>query len=148
WRLGLAAVDVACEPVPDQVEASAGEATLAWEVELPPREQWTATVHVTATASLGRFRSAAGRPWSEARVLAADRDLSRLVDRSLADLVGLALSEAGPGDDGPDEGADVFLGAGSPWYLTLFGRDSLWAVRFRLPLGTQLAQCMVTRVRG
>ena len=27
----------------------------------------------------------------------------------------------------------------SPWYLTLFGRDSLWAARMMLPLGTELA---------
>jgi glycogen debranching enzyme len=33
--------------------------------------------------------------------------------------------------DAPDEG---FFAAGSPWYLTLFGRDSIWAARMVLPL--------------
>ena len=34
---------------------------------------------------------------------------------------------------------DDFIAAGSPWYLTLFGRDSIWAARMALPLGTELA---------
>ena len=34
---------------------------------------------------------------------------------------------------------DAFLAAGAPWFLTLFGRDSLWAARMLLPLGTDLA---------
>ena len=34
---------------------------------------------------------------------------------------------------------DVFAAAGTPWYLTLFGRDSLWAARMMLPFGTDLA---------
>ncbi|HEY3436057.1 MAG TPA: amylo-alpha-1,6-glucosidase, partial [Actinotalea sp.] len=29
--------------------------------------------------------------------------------------------------------------AGAPWFFTLFGRDSLWAARMLLPLGTDLA---------
>ncbi|MBL7253615.1 glycogen debranching N-terminal domain-containing protein [Paractinoplanes lichenicola] len=61
-----------------------------------------------------------------------DRRLARLVDQSLDDLAALRLTTAI--DDG-----DTFLGAGVPWYLTLFGRDSLWAARMMLPLGTDLA---------
>jgi glycogen debranching enzyme len=61
-----------------------------------------------------------------------DRRLERLVNQSLDDLTSLRLTTAT--DDG-----DVFLGAGVPWYLTLFGRDSLWAARMMLPLGTDLA---------
>ena len=33
----------------------------------------------------------------------------------------------------------VFLAAGAPWYLTLFGRDSLWAARMLLPVDPGLA---------
>ena len=32
-----------------------------------------------------------------------------------------------------------FMAAGAPWYFTLFGRDSLWAARFLLPLDAGLA---------
>lgn len=39
----------------------------------------------------------------------------------------------------PANPADQFLAAGAPWFLTLFGRDSLWAARMLLPLGTGLA---------
>ena len=49
---------------------------------------------------------------------------------SLADLAGL---RAAPTRSHPD---DVLPRAGSPWYLTLFGRDTLWAARLPLPLGT------------
>ena len=63
---------------------------------------------------------------------ADDRRLTRLLDRSLDDLRGLRLAEAAAPHD-------VFLGAGVPWFLTLFGRDSLWAARMMLPLGTDLA---------
>ena len=54
------------------------------------------------------------------------------MDRALDDLASLRLTEVG-------HPADVFLGAGVPWFLTLFGRDSLWAARMLLPLGTGLA---------
>jgi glycogen debranching enzyme len=67
--------------------------------------------------------------WSRLRVHSADHRLTRLVDRSLDDLAALRLTD----------GADTFLGAGVPWFLTLFGRDSLWAARMLLPLGTDLA---------
>ena len=39
----------------------------------------------------------------------------------------------------PDGPTEVFLAAGAPWYLTLFGRDSIWAARMLLPIGTELA---------
>ena len=40
----------------------------------------------------------------------------------------------------PGHPEDTFLGAGVPWFLTLFGRDSLWAARMLLPFGTDLAR--------
>jgi glycogen debranching enzyme len=67
--------------------------------------------------------------WSRVAVRADDHRFARLVEQSLDDLAALRLT------DGPD----TFLGAGVPWYLTLFGRDSLWAARMLLPLGTDLA---------
>jgi len=38
-----------------------------------------------------------------------------------------------------DAGQGAFLAAGTPWYLTLFGRDSLISARFLLPLAPGLA---------
>ena len=39
----------------------------------------------------------------------------------------------------PSPPANQFLAAGAPWFFTLFGRDSIWAARFMLPLGTDIA---------
>lgn len=65
-------------------------------------------------------------------VHASDPRLATLVRQSVADLDKLLLAD-------PAAPADLFLGAGVPWYLTLFGRDSIWAARLLLPLGTELA---------
>ncbi|WBC14608.1 amylo-alpha-1,6-glucosidase [Micromonospora sp. WMMA1998] len=108
-----------------------------------PRLSWPVTVDPGTSVTL-RWRldvadpravvtaAPAGGSWAEPRVDADDRRLLRLLDRSLADLRGLRLAE-------PAHPEDVFLGAGVPWFLTLFGRDSLWAARMMLPLGTDLA---------
>jgi glycogen debranching enzyme len=61
-----------------------------------------------------------------------DRRMAPYVRRSLADLDALRLECV-------DQPGVEFLAAGAPWYLTLFGRDSLWAARMSLPLGTRLA---------
>ncbi|MCW2879016.1 MAG: hypothetical protein JWQ95_3116 [Sphaerisporangium sp.] len=108
-------------------------ARLRWEIVLPPRGRttlrWEARIEdpkavVTAPA----------RPveWGRPRVTAADHRLARLFDQSLDDLRSLRLAEVSAPDD-------TFLGAGVPWFLTLFGRDSIWAARMLLPLGTGLA---------
>jgi len=67
-----------------------------------------------------RFRSL---PMSRAGVL---------LGRSIADLAGLTMATS-------LTPCDAFVAAGAPWYLTLFGRDSIWAARMLLPLGTELA---------
>ncbi|MBO4210477.1 amylo-alpha-1,6-glucosidase [Micromonospora echinofusca] len=108
-------------------------ARLAWPVDLPPGGRtvlrWRLLVDdpkavVTAPP--------AGSTWSVPEVTADDRRLTRLVRRSMDDLTGLRLADA----TAPHE---VFLAAGVPWFLTLFGRDSLWAARMLLPTGTALA---------
>ncbi|MET8253248.1 glycogen debranching N-terminal domain-containing protein [Micromonospora sp. NPDC005197] len=106
---------------------------LAWPIYLPPGGEsvlrWQLTVEDPRAVVIGPV----GEPeWARPEVTADDRRLVRFLDRSLDDLRGLRLAETGaPGD--------VFLGAGVPWFLTLFGRDSLWAARMMLPLGTDLA---------
>ncbi|MER7889667.1 glycogen debranching N-terminal domain-containing protein [Micromonospora sp. NPDC094482] len=106
---------------------------LTWPVELPPGG--TAVLHWRLTVDDPRAVVVCppGEPtWSRPALRADDRRLVRLLDRSLDDLRGLRLAETGAPHD-------VFLGAGVPWFLTLFGRDSLWAARMMLPLGTELA---------
>jgi glycogen debranching enzyme len=56
-----------------------------------------------------------------------------LLARSIDDAAALRMVTArAPGE--------VFLSAGAPWYLTLFGRDSIWAARLLLPFGWDLAR--------
>ncbi|GAA3834454.1 glycogen debranching N-terminal domain-containing protein [Sphaerisporangium flaviroseum] len=113
--------------------AAGREARLRWEITLAPYGRatlrWNARVE-DAKAVV----TAPERPveWGRPRVTAADHRLVRLFDQSLDDLRSLRLAEVGAPQD-------TFLGAGVPWFLTLFGRDSIWAARMLLPLGTDLA---------
>jgi N-terminal domain of (some) glycogen debranching enzymes/Amylo-alpha-1,6-glucosidase len=56
-----------------------------------------------------------------------DHALELWLAKSLEDLNSLWMATR----DAPEDG---FFAAGSPWYLTLFGRDSIWAARMVLPL--------------
>ncbi|MFC0508596.1 glycogen debranching N-terminal domain-containing protein [Micromonospora costi] len=118
------------------VDATGVRATaprLSWPVDLPPRGESVLRWGLTVEDPRAVVVCPPGEPaWSRATLRADDRRLVRLLDRSLDDLRGLRLAETGAP-------ADVFLGAGVPWFLTLFGRDSLWAARMMLPLGTDLA---------
>ena len=103
---------------------------LTWELRLEARGravvEWTLDVTDVKAVVGSPVRE---RDWTRPSVQTSDHRLVRLVERSLDDLHGLRLSD----------GDDTYLGAGVPWYLTLFGRDSLWAARMMLPLGTELA---------
>lgn len=67
----------------------------------------------------------------------SDVRLARFLEQSLRDLDGLRMAL-------PNLERNEFIAAGAPWFFTLFGRDSLWAARFLLPLGTELAEGTLT----
>ena len=107
---------------------------LSWTVEIsrsaPLSVSWTLDLEDPGSA----VRPATGAPeWAGVRVDAGDLRLARWTQTALDDLTALRLSNR----DRPHE--EVYLGAGAPWFFTLFGRDALWAARFLLPLGTDLA---------
>ncbi|MDX6257687.1 MAG: hypothetical protein QOJ11_4021 [Frankiales bacterium] len=106
---------------------------LSWPVELAPggTRELSWELDVTDPGAVVA-RPLGGAVWARPSVHADDRRLPQLLEQSLDDLEGLRLVL-------PDRPADQFLAAGSPWFLTLFGRDSLWAARMMLPLGTELA---------
>jgi glycogen debranching enzyme len=114
-----------------RVEATTTPDELA--VSLDRGETFAVTLTVTAHDPAPPVVIAAPRPaFRVPDVQTADPRLRALVAQSVADLDALLLAD-------PDDPADAFLGAGVPWYLTLFGRDSIWAARMLLPLGTELA---------
>ncbi len=87
-------------------------------------------------------RGAGGSPpWTVPAVSSGDARLSRWVQQSLTDLDALRMSTTSH----PDR---QFLAAGAPWFFTLFGRDSLWAARFLLPLGSRLAADTLSVLAG
>ncbi|GAA1703362.1 glycogen debranching N-terminal domain-containing protein [Microcella alkalica] len=116
------------------VERTATGVRLQAALAVPARGSATRTLGLEAHDSIGVIGGAAQPvPWSTPEVVAPDSRLTRWVERSLADLDCLRMTTA----QHPDR---QFLAAGAPWFFTLFGRDSLWAARFLLPLGTDLAR--------
>ena len=124
-------------PEPDHVDSLDG--SFAWDLTLEPG---TTRIVVLSVQRHGGAQAVviplphdspininAREPVS---VEAGDPRLARLFDRSIADLAGLTMATSlSP--------HDAFVAAGAPWYLTLFGRDSIWAARMLLPLGTDIA---------
>jgi len=110
----------------------------AWPVDLPAggavELSWSVEVTDAGAVVIAPDRPARPRAERAAPLLAAvagrsavDSRLRPWLEQSLSDLDGLRMAlPAAPGD--------VFYAAGAPWYLTLFGRDSLWAARMMLPL--------------
>lgn len=116
------------------VGASIGPDTLGWAVTVPARGRASVEWSVSATDSRAAVHGApADRiPWSLPGVNSGDERLARWTTRALQDLDGLRLMT-------PSSPGNQFLAAGAPWFFTLFGRDSIWAARFMLPLGTRIA---------
>jgi hypothetical protein len=131
-----------------------GEARLTWRVLLARRSEheitWQLTVHDQAAVVMAAPGAPAGRdliprarsgepgpssppgPWARVRAESPDPRLPCLLARSIDDAAALRMVTArAPGE--------VFLGGGAPWFLTLFGRDSIWAARLLLPFGWELA---------
>lgn len=116
-----------------RVASDDADVWMDWEVEVAPHGrvaiEWAVEVEDPTAVVAGAAPSA---EWAAFRATTGDSRLASWLDRALADLQSLRMSTiARPGD--------VFLAAGAPWFFTLFGRDSLWAARMLLPLGTDIA---------
>jgi glycogen debranching enzyme len=75
------------------------------------------------------------RRWRERSpvVRSADARLDALVHNCIHDLAGLRI-------DDPNHPRRVLLAAGAPWFMTLFGRDSLLTAWMLLPLDPRVAR--------
>ncbi|MCU1551599.1 MAG: amylo-alpha,6-glucosidase [Glaciihabitans sp.] len=106
---------------------------LAWDVTIPARGETTVSWSIAAADAAAVVAAASGAaPWSLPGADSGDDRLDRWLSRALGDLDALRLTTA-------SDPANQFLAAGAPWFFTLFGRDSLWAARFLLPLGHRIA---------
>jgi glycogen debranching enzyme len=137
WRTEALSVRVAFSPAPDRLDVGPGGVEATFLLTVAPGSQSHVEVVVQTERRVeGHFAADAGSDamdWPESlSVDASDPRLGKLLDASLADLRSLLLRD-------PVAPGDVFAAAGTPWYLTLFGRDSLWTARMMLPLGTGLA---------
>ena len=148
---GVDVPSLVAEPLPDglawadavtrvtlrsSVEPTVTGPGLVWEVEVPARTDWEVDLALDVTALSPTphvFRPAAGRLGWDPVSIEGPTDLALVVRRNLGDAIALALAD-------PLAPDDVFVAGGSPWFLTLFGRDSLWTAQLTLPLGTDLAR--------
>ena len=115
------------------ISAEDAALTITWTVTIPAHGSASVGWTLAADDAAAVVRGTDGPvPWSTPGVASGDERLARWVSRALGDLDALRLTTtAAPGEQ--------FLGAGAPWFFTLFGRDSLWAARMLLPLGHEIA---------
>ena len=119
---------------PGAQTALAGDALSAtWQLRVPPGGSASVQWAVAADDAAAVVSAAGGMaPWSGFRSRTDDSRLGAWLTNALSDLDGLRMvTRRLP--------AEQFLAAGAPWFFTLFGRDSIWAARLLLPLGTELA---------
>ncbi|HUH07126.1 MAG TPA: glycogen debranching N-terminal domain-containing protein [Egibacteraceae bacterium] len=131
-------------PSPPAEEMDIENGALRWNVHLPDRAQWSLTL--TIGASMGdktiwpsgtwtgvmNVARAAPRPELPLEVRCSDERFSDLCMQAATDLESLRVPD-------PQQPSDSYFAAGSPWFLTLFGRDSIWAAMMALPMGVQQA---------
>ncbi|MBD0421916.1 aminotransferase [Streptomyces sp. TRM S81-3] len=129
------ATSVTCRPAPDPAATTPPDPpgtarTLTWRLSLAAHGQ--ADLHLTVRARPhGRPLTAPAEPRPHRRGPAAvdgTDDLTRACERGLADIDLLTIPVTGV------DGEEVRIpAAGIPWFLTLFGRDSLLTSYFLLP---------------
>ncbi len=107
---------------------------ITWKAEIETGRVWTASWTVLAAANVEVSTPSREAPPAEGHdfeVDASDRRWQPAIESSIADLDALTTSI-------PERGLR-FVSAGAPWFLALFGRDSLITGWESLPLGTGLA---------
>ncbi len=134
-------VRIDSEPEPDRLDAG----TLEWRVTCPPRSAVSVAVVAEPEVDgepVGVFFPIDGAPPrfvpappppDPLTVSSADPRWSIAVERSLADLRSLRIFD-------PHDPTRVIVAAGAPWFMTLFGRDSLITSWMALPYEPDLAQ--------
>jgi len=122
--------------------------SLTWRIVVPPHRSWQTEIVVQPTWAnqtvISRFRSGEQlessepaqkmRAWrtTTTTVESDDPVLTEVLRRTESDLGALLIRDES-GDGRP------YVAAGAPWYMTLFGRDSLLTAWMSLPLDAALS---------
>ncbi|PZR54395.1 amylo-alpha-1,6-glucosidase [Xylanimonas oleitrophica] len=128
--------------------AVAAPGRLRWSVVIEPGQEWTTTVEVVASvdgdeiaasfplgapvASSGPVRRMQGWRDSTPEIRVDDPALAHAIARSQEDLGALRIVD-------PEHPEDDVVAAGAPWFMALFGRDSLLTGWMTLPFAPGLA---------
>jgi len=110
---------------------------ISWHLSAPPggtaAGRWSLhAVDSGAVVMAPRARDVAADVERIAVPVGREFDLGRLLRGAFNDLEGLQLAM-------PELPDARFIGAGAPWFLTLFGRDSIVAASLILPVAPQIA---------
>ncbi len=120
---------------------------LSYRPVVPPRGQWSARLSVVPIANGAAPASFVSQGGGEAspsdrrreewvakipKLHMGNRSIERTLRRSYDDLGALRIED-------PAHPERIVVAAGAPWFMTLFGRDSLWASEMALPVDPSLA---------
>lgn len=141
-----AASRIVAEPGPDEVDLMTG--TFTWHVSVPARAEGSVCLTVepevdgvpaglafpcgTAPSDALPVRRMAAWRSAAPTIVSPDPRLALVVDQALADIAALRITD-------PDHVDRVVVAAGAPWFMTLFGRDSLLTAWMTLPFDARLA---------
>jgi glycogen debranching enzyme len=137
---------IRAQPAPGEVDIAAG--MLTWHLVLPPRQEAVVSLTVEPVVD----GESAGLPFpcgmipadaipmrrldswrrSVPRIVSTDPRLARVTDQALADIAALRIIDSAHVDR-------PVIAAGAPWFMTLFGRDSLITAWMMLPFEPGLA---------
>jgi len=130
WSDERHATAIEAQPAPAEVVAAPeGGLCLRWPVALEPAGTSMLVVtwsfHRRQATGFDADAGAGAADWDPEQVAGrtADPRIAELVRVGLTDLRHLTLRD-------PLDPIDLVAAAGTPWYLTLFGRDALWTARF------------------
>ena len=122
---------------------------LVYRVSVPAHGDWSTVLTVLPADDRDRSAPAFGRSEAHGGLSPRDqrrqdwvakipvlhlgnRSVERTLRRSYDDLGALRIED-------PDHPERVVVAAGAPWFMTLFGRDSLWASVMAMPVDPSLA---------
>ncbi|ONM50349.1 amylo-alpha-1,6-glucosidase [Nocardia donostiensis] len=118
--------------------------TVNWQVVVPAHGRWHTEILAQPVLSHRRVQMAFGddedspisrlKAWraTATDLTATDPNLTEVLQRTESDLGALRI-------DGRDNDSPAYVAAGAPWFMTLFGRDSLLTSWMALPLDSALA---------